>query len=62
MRIFRVKMTSFVTILQEETVSVGAIDEADAITMAQEAFSQIMEEKHGWADFDEIKIEECVEC
>ena len=55
-------MTSYVTILQEETVSVGAIDEADAITMAQDAFSQIMEEKHGWTDFDEIKIEECVEC
>ena len=55
-------MTSYVTILQEETVSVAAINEADATTMAQEAFSQIMEEKHGWADFDEIKIEECVEC
>lgn len=62
MRIFKVKMTSYVTILQEETVSVGAIDEADAITMAQDAFSQTMEEKHGWVDFDEIKIEECVEC
>ena len=62
MRIFKVKMTSFVTILQEETVSVGAINEEDAKAMAKEAFAQIMDEKHGWADFDEIKIEECVEC
>lgn len=62
MRIFKVKMTSFVTILQEETISVGAIDEADAKAMAKEAFAQIMEEKHGYADFDEVHIEECVEC
>lgn len=62
MRIFKVRVSSHVTILQEETISVGAIDETDAKAMAKEAFAQIMDEKHGWADFDEIKIEECVEC
>lgn len=62
MRIFRVKLNAHVTIFQEEVISVGAINEDDAKTMAKEAFAQIMDEKHGWADFDEVYIEECVEC
>jgi hypothetical protein len=62
MRIFKVRLNAHVTIFQEEIISVGAIDEEDAKAMAKEAFAQAMDEKHGWADFDEVHIEECVEC
>jgi hypothetical protein len=62
MRIFKVRLNAHVTIFQEEVISVGAINEEDAKAMAKEAFAQIMDEKHGWADFDEAHIEECVEC
>jgi hypothetical protein len=62
MRIFKVRVSSHVTILQEEVISVGAIDEKDAHEMAKDAFGQIMDEKHGWCDYDDVHIEECVEC
>ena len=61
-RIFKVRVSSHVTIYQEEEISVGAIDEKDACEMAKDAFDQIMNEKHGWCDYDDVRIEECVEC
>ena len=61
MRIFKVRVSSHVTILQEEVISVGAIDEKEAREMAKYAFDQIMDEKYGWCDYDDVHIEECVE-
>ena len=61
MRIFKVRVSSHVTILEEDTFSVGAIDEADARQMAKEAFDEAMDAKYGWCDYDDIHIEECVE-
>lgn len=62
MRIFEVRITSQVTILEEEVVCVGAADEADARQAAEEAFRKAMDAKYGWCDYDTVYIEECVEC
>lgn len=62
MRIFKVRASSHVTVLEEDTFSVGAIDEADAYEMARDAFREAMDAKYGWCDFDDVQIEECVEC
>ena len=62
MKIFKVRVSSHVTILEEDTFSVGAIDEADAHQMAKEAFNEAMDAKYGWCDYDDVHIEECVEC
>ena len=62
MRIFKVRVSSHVTILEEDPFSVGAIDEADAHRMAREAFNEVMDAKYGWCDYDDVHIEECVEC
>ena len=62
MRNFKVQVSSHVTILEEDTFSVGAIDEADARQMVKEAFNEAMNAKYGWCDYDDVHIEECVEC
>ena len=62
MRNFKVQVSSHVTIYEEDTFSVGAIDEADARQMAKEAFYEEMNAKSGWCDYDDVHIEECVEC
>lgn len=30
--------------------------------MAREAFNEAMDAKYGWCDYDDVHIEECVEC
>lgn len=62
MRTFEVRITSQITILEEEIVCVGAADETEARQAAEEAFRKAMDTKYGWCDYDTVCIEECVEC
>ena len=62
MRNFKVRVSSHVTILEEDTFSIDAIDEADVRQAAKEAFDEAMNAKYGWCDYDDVHIEECVEC
>ena len=62
MRTFEVRITSQVTIFEEEIVCVSAADEAEVRQAAEEAFRKAMDTKYGWCDYDTVYIEECVEC
>lgn len=55
--IYRANVNAHVTIFRDEYISVAANSQEEANEMFYAAFKQIMEEKYGWADFDDVNIE-----
>lgn len=60
--LYRVVASSHVTIYCEETNIVAADSPEEARAVGKEAFHAAMEERFPWCDYDEVHIEECVEC
>ena len=58
MKIYKARVHGHVTIFREEYISVAANSQEEVNDMFYKAFKQIMEEKYGWADVDEVFLDE----
>ena len=55
---FIMEVNAHVTVLQTEMFAIEADTEAEAEALAREYFKLRMWEKHGWADWDDERVEE----
>ena len=55
---FAMEVNAHVTVLQTELFIVEADTEEEAEALARENFKLRMWEKHGWADWDDERVEE----
>lgn len=62
MATYKVRISSQVTIFEEEVVCVEADTPEEAKVNAGDAFREYMDTKYGWCDYDTVNIEECVKC